>query len=630
MKQGSGLSGVVGRLAALVLAGFVMQVCAAPAAPATTATAAAQKAISTNPGVQAAWHAFLAAQDEQRSAKGDYLPQVDVGAAVGQQWFEVGAQNNGTNYDPAGVNLTVTQLLYDGFATSSNVARLGRVKRARYFDLLNAAESAALDAVTAYEDVRRYRELEALAQGNVDRHREVLGRIKERVNAGVGRSVDLEQASGRLALAESNLVIEQSNLHDVSARYQRVVGEWPADGLAPTEHGQKPLPGNVIEALKMAYREHPALAAAFEQIRASDEQLRSRRSLYQPRVNLRVRGDYGNDLNRIEGHTSDSRAEVVMSYNLFNGGADKASIAQAEKLIEVAEDQRESTCREVRQNLRIAYNDHRRIGTQLEYQRVHKDTTQKARAAYLDQFQIGQRTLLDLLDTENEYFQSQRAFTISEYNHSIASARTLAGMGRIRQSIGVTRADLPSLASLGGRDDDASYGCPAQAPDQEPIPVVAAARVVEAPAPVILDHDHDGVKDADDLCPDTPAGTLVDGAGCARKEIVVLNGVKFAFNKDELTEPSKAILDNAARILHANPKVRVEVAGHTDSQGPAEYNLSLSKRRAASVVKYLVSQGVAPGQLEARGYGLTQPKASNSTLEGRAINRRTEFRVLDK
>lgn len=619
MIVGKSAARLIRSAATLVLFGAASQVWAAPA---TTVGAAAQKAISTNPEVQAAWHEFLAAEKGQKVAKGDYLPQVDLGASAGVQNFEIEDLNQDEDYNPIGVNLTVTQLLYDGFATSSNVARLGHEKRQRYFSLLNAAETAALDAVRAYEDVRRYQELMALADRNVQRHREVLGRIKEKVRAGVARSVDLEQATGRLALAESNLVVEQSNLHDVSSRYQRVVGEWPANNLTPSGHDKTPLPADVVVALKTAYSEHPALAAATESIRATEEQERNRKSLYHPRLNLRLRGDHGEDLDRIEGQTTDLRAEVLMTYNLFNGGADKAAIAQATDLISVAEDNRETACREVRQNLRIAFNDRRRIGTQLDYQRVHKETTDRARVAYLNQFQIGQRTLLDLLDTENEYFQAQRAYVNGSFDHSISSARTLAGMGKLRPAIGITRADLPSLASLGGPDKETVY-CKAQLPEDGPL------EVASLPPPVTdADGDGDGVKDGDDLCPNTPAGVKTDGAGCAVKETVVLEGVFFAFDKTELTEPSKAVLNNAARIMKANPSLKVEVAGHTDSVGSPAYNLKLSQGRTESVVRHLVSQGVAAANLQAKGYGLTQPKVPNTTAEGRAKNRRVEFRIL--
>ncbi|WP_420464458.1 TolC family outer membrane protein [Panacagrimonas sp.] len=597
------------------------------AQPATTAAEAAQKAISTNPQVQQAWHAFLAAEDEEKSARGGFLPKVDLGASAGFQRYDLDRLNREEDYEPVGVNLTITQLLYDGFGTSRNVSRLDRAKRARYFELLNAAESTALEAVSAYEDVQRFRALEALAQSNVARHQDVFGRIKERVEAGVGRAVDQEQATGRRALAESNLIIEQSNLHDVSARYQRIVGEWPAPNLAPAGHSVAELPSDLSASLMSAYVQHPSIAAASANIASAEAQRDNRRSLYHPRLDLRLRGDYGDDLDREFGNSTDTRAEVVLTYNLFNGGSDRAAVNQAEDLVSVARDQREDACRDVRQVLRIALNDRKRIGSQLEYLKVHKETTERARIAYLDQFQIGQRSLLDLLDTENEHFEAQRAYVNGEYDYSIAHARALTGLGRIRQTIGLTRADLPDAETLSDEDSYAGVGCPSQPADAEPMMVVSRAAPVPAAA-VNRDLDGDGVVNANDLCPNTPPDTKVDGAGCAHREAVVLSGVTFAHDSTELTGGSQSTLDNAARILSANPQVRVQIAGHTDSTGAPEYNLRLSQGRAASVVRYLVAKGVTADRLEARGYGLTEPVASNDTSEGRSLNRRVEFRVL--
>ena len=583
----------------------------------TTVTAAAQEAITSNPEVQAAWNRFLASEDEQSSARGSYFPQVDLGGSVGHERHEIDRTGQYTDYNIAGVNLTITQLLFDGFATSANVARLGRAKREAYFRLVDAAERIALEAVRAYQDVSRYQQLVSLAQDNVVRHKDVLDRIQKRVDAGVGRQVDFEQATGRLALAESNLVVERSNLYDVSVRYQRIVGSWPAPNLQPAQLSESPLPPSIVNALEVAYSNHPALAAATESIHANREQYRNRKAAYYPRLDLRLRGEHGDDIDRILGQSTDGVAEVVLNYNLFSGGRDRYAIKQAEHQISEAEERREQTCREVRQILRIAYNDHQQLGDRLVFRQSHRDTTAKSRDAYLDQFQIGQRTLLDLLDTENEYFEAQRAYVNDSYDHSIASARTLAGMGKLRPAIGISRKDLPSLDALGGVETDHGRPCPAIEDVVEYEPEPAAC----------VDADGDGVCDTDDLCPNTEPGVPVDGAGCAFRQEVVLEGVKFRFDKDTLTEPSKAILDNAARILNDNPEVVVEVAGHTDNWGSYTYNIGLSDRRAASVVRYLVSQGVSAERLSSKGYGFTQPKTSNATPEGRAINRRVEFRI---
>ncbi|MEE8464403.1 MAG: OmpA family protein, partial [Gammaproteobacteria bacterium] len=143
-----------------------------------------------------------------------------------------------------------------------------------------------------------------------------------------------------------------------------------------------------------------------------------------------------------------------------------------------------------------------------------------------------------------------------------------------------------------------------------------------------LDSDGDGVADYMDNCPGTPASTRVDNRGCELQEEIHLRGVNFETNSAELTADSSARLDDATATLLRNSDLRVEVAGYTDSSGSAVYNQDLSRRRAESVMNYLVSHGVDAGMLGARGYGESNPIASNATVAGRAENRRVTLRIL--
>lgn len=152
---------------------------------------------------------------------------------------------------------------------------------------------------------------------------------------------------------------------------------------------------------------------------------------------------------------------------------------------------------------------------------------------------------------------------------------------------------------------------------------------VEVAAPEPADSDNDGVIDASDECPDTLDGSEVDAHGCAiEKQVIVLNGIQFASSSDKLLDNSFAHLDDVARAMHAQPSMRVEIAGHTDASGPAAMNQNLSERRAESVRTYLLKQGVPATRMEARGYGENFPVTSNETPEGRAQNRRVEFRIM--
>ena len=138
-----------------------------------------------------------------------------------------------------------------------------------------------------------------------------------------------------------------------------------------------------------------------------------------------------------------------------------------------------------------------------------------------------------------------------------------------------------------------------------------------------LDGDNDGVPDYLDACLDTFAGTIVDTTGCAYI-IVSLSGVHFAFDSSTLTSEAKSILDGAVKAINSHSSASFSVEGHTDNNGPDDYNQSLSERRANSVMDYLVSQGVAASSLRAVGKGESAPVSTNSTREGRANNRRVD------
>ncbi len=137
-----------------------------------------------------------------------------------------------------------------------------------------------------------------------------------------------------------------------------------------------------------------------------------------------------------------------------------------------------------------------------------------------------------------------------------------------------------------------------------------------------FDSDGDGVADHLDKCPNTPKGATVNEAGCWSLQATTL----YDSNSSYIRAAAYPLLDEVTSILMKNPAMEVEVQGHTDNTGSAEYNQWLSEKRAQRVKDYLVSKGIDPSRLEAKGYGLTQPVASNATEEGRAQNRRVELK----
>lgn len=465
--------------AALMLLWTTANVQAAP----VTLPDAVRQAVASNPEVQARWHEFTASREEQDVARGGYLPRVDLGMGVGRERLKE-PNTPETSFTRRGATLSLNQMLYDGFATREEVSRLAYAKLTRYYELLDATESTALEASRAYLDVLRYRELARLAQENLAQHDQVFRQIQQRVEAGVGRRVDLEQAGGRLALAQSNTLTEASNLHDVSARYLRVVGDLPPGEMIAPALLDQGIPANVQEALKLAYQGSPAFNAALENVRAAQAQASGRKSNFHPRVDLRASKEIGHNQNGVAGKRDDEVIELVLNYNLFKGGSDRALVRQFTEKLEQAKDLRDKACRDIRQTVSIAFKDIHNLQRQLGYLDQHQLAIAKAREAYRKQFDIGQRTLLDLLDTENEYFQSRRAYTNAQFDHAIAHARTLAGMGTLLPALKVAREGLPTPQELGQDrfEVDPASQCPAAAPEVIVAAEIMAPRKIEAAA----------------------------------------------------------------------------------------------------------------------------------------------------
>jgi OmpA-OmpF porin, OOP family len=152
------------------------------------------------------------------------------------------------------------------------------------------------------------------------------------------------------------------------------------------------------------------------------------------------------------------------------------------------------------------------------------------------------------------------------------------------------------------------------------------------------DNDNDGVLDARDKCPNEPEtkNNYQDDDGCpdevpaaVKKFTGVIEGINYKTGSAEILPGSYGVLDRAVKVLQDFPDVNLEISGHTDSRGKAEYNRDLSRRRAESVRNYFVLRGINPNRLTSIGYGMDRPIGDNRTAGGRARNRRTEFRLIN-
>lgn len=413
---------------------------------------AVKATIESNPDVRQAANRRLAIDQEIEQAVGGYLPDIDVDAGIGWEQSHNATTHAQGDHDVQKtrreLGIRLRQMLFDGFLTTGEVERhMARAESAAYL-VQSAAEESAQRAVEAYLNVLRRQQLVKLAEDNLAAHQKVHDQIKLRADRGVGRKADLSQIQGRLALAESNLISEQNNLRDAETTYLRVVGVLPED-LQSAENVADKLPPSVDEATQMAVDNHPTLKSADADIVAREKQHDVAKSPFYPRFDLEYSSRADKDLDGQPGINNEDQVMLRVRYNLFNGGSDVARRAETAHLINEAKDIRDRTQRQVVESLRLSWTSYQAADSVLAYRRQHVESALQTKDAYGKQFNIGQRTLLDLLDTENELFEAQRAYTNADYDRLNAEYRILAGMGALTKDLDVP---LPQEASVPRKD----------------------------------------------------------------------------------------------------------------------------------------------------------------------------------
>ncbi len=414
-----------------------------------TLESAVKKALASNPDVFIQVNERRARNEEVERAKAGYLPTLDLNAGIGSERSRnASTRARGEEYRTLTRqegSISARQMLFDGFATKNEVERQKARVSSTAYTVQGVAENTALDAAEAYLNLLRNDTLLKLAQENLEAHERSYDQIKIRSDAGVGRRADLEQISGRLALANSNLIAAQSNYDDGLTTYIRVIGEAPTGAPIKPEKLQEGMPTSKEDAINQAVEKHPTLKSAVSDVEAAMAQHRASRNTFYPRFDLELSQSWNNDLDGQLGTNNDGQAMVRMRYNLLNGGGDAARKRQTAHLIDEAKEVRNRTYRQVIETMRLSWNAYSATERQLVYLDQHVKATIRTRDAYQKQFNIGQRTLLDLLNAENELFQAKQSYISADFDNLFARYRIFNAEGKLLKTLNIA---LPEEAII--------------------------------------------------------------------------------------------------------------------------------------------------------------------------------------
>lgn len=421
-------------------------------ADAMTLQEAVSLAISTNPEVGQVSNDRRAIDQELRQGRALYYPQIDLRAAAGVEWSDnattrpaVGNDSTRTLFRKE-ASLTLSQLIFDGFFADSEVERqTSRVKSAAH-RVQESAEFVGLDAVEAFLEVLRHRERVELAENNVAVHRQRLQQVQARAQAGGGNIADVRQAEARLANAESGLVQTQGNLRDAEALFIRVVGQGPETLEEPAIPADA-LPGDVEAAVSTAIANSPTVAFARQDVKTAEADVKQQEASLYPDIRLELSGSANDNVDGRRNNEFDASALVVLRYNLYRGGADTARIREFKWRLAEAIDAMHTNERRVSEDARVSWNAIETSRSNVGILQQQVTANERTRDVYRQQFEIGQRGLLDLLDADNELYLASDSLITATYAEIFANYRLLATMGALQRTLGITPLDSATQLS---------------------------------------------------------------------------------------------------------------------------------------------------------------------------------------
>lgn len=408
-------------------------------ASAVTLEEAVSKAVMENPQTRLQVSRHLQRLEEAETQRGAYRPTVDLTGRLGYGRFnseDDGVTDHDDWHDYRRLDLTITQLLWDGDTTNERIRQAETEADFQQLQVAAEANDVALDTTTAYLEVMRDQLILRYSQANLDAHRRISNDIGRRAESGLGARSDVRQVDGRLASAEASVLAAENNLADTRSAYLRLVGEEPADLTLPTIDTSLVSP-DVESAYVQANKSNPLLAAARVSIDAARHEVKAEKGDYYPEFSLEGNRTVTDDYDQDESGDDDWSIELVMRYNLYRGGRDQSEIRGRQAALETVEHDNDRVVREVRDEIRLAWNARENLKRQIDYLESYVRAATDTRESYRKQFDIGRRTLLDLLDSESELFTSQQNLIRARFSLEAANYRLLSATGALLDSMNV-------------------------------------------------------------------------------------------------------------------------------------------------------------------------------------------------
>lgn len=422
---------------------------------------AIQVAVQSNPQISEATQDEQAIEFERKQAQGQYLPRVNLEASAGVRRLEnptrkaLGLDKN-TLY-PSEVDLTVQQSVFDFGTRRAELDRQAARTDGAAKRVLERSEFIALETAREYINYLLQQDIVTQAQANIAYHQKLVDDLGSGVNKGSISIADQQQAQERLLAARAKLAQAQEDLQAAAIAFTTRTGLTLDSASTPPDFTSV-APKSEDDAIGQARSNNPRVKIAMADIDAAEAVVRAADANMMPNISLEGTGRYGSDVDGFEGHTNDLQGRVVFRWTLYAGGINEANVQEQVRRASQQRYALHQVVREVEEDTRTSWN--RMQNQQLVFASLDQQThvSGDLMTSYTEQFRVGRRSLLDLLDAQNTQYGATVERETARYAALFAQYRLLAATGHLLDAFGV---DKPAAAKTEARQQ---FGAPATPP----------------------------------------------------------------------------------------------------------------------------------------------------------------------
>jgi outer membrane protein, adhesin transport system len=590
-----------------------------------------RSSLETNPKIQQRISEYHAVKYDIDKAYSGYKPSVDLTGAIGpEQTNKKSPTDENFNNTNKESSLVVTQNIFRGFNTEYNLEeQKSRVKTSQYY-IMQEANHIALNTIDKYLSILKNKKLLDLEFQNVNTHERIYKMIDQKISSGYGRRADLEQSESRKIQSYSNYLAQQNNYQDSIINFERIYGQNISSESMMSPSKQLLPADDLANLIELALTYNPTLQVETSNVKTQKAKYNKENSSFYPSVDIEASANYQKDTDINQNDENNYKALLKFKYNLYNGGADEANRLQNLQVIKSQQYSFNEQQLAVIEKVKLAWMTYQYSQTRIKCLELYAKLSKKTAESYAEEYHLGRRTSLDLLNVELEYTNAQKELIKTEFEYLYSIYRLLDAVGLTTYALNTNFNSYINLPNIQGIDFNYPKKLGIVEYGTNKLNYSTIKEVCSNNSNIVISENSyksieskSKIENNNNNNNNTPV--ILTNKSNKNLDNISIKNINFEYKSSTISEKSLVFLVPLSKILKEDSSLFIEVHGHTDNVGSDFYNQVLSEKRAKSVKEALINQGVLTKNITTFGHSFNKPIAENDTEEGRKTNRRIEL-----